>query len=175
MKDVLIAALLAAIVLLKITDLVADMGMNLPPAHLAQEWLLLSLSLAGFIYLVIDMRRRTMAIDRLRASLSSSEDRRASLSEELREARERHGIAIRHQFEAWSLTASEQQVAMLLLKGLSLKEIAAVRETREKTVRQQASNIYAKSGLEGRHALAGWFLEDFLFQPAPERTIRNPP
>mgnify|MGYP006282984349 CR=1 FL=1 len=165
MKDALIAALLATIVLLKITDLVADMGMNLPPSHMAQEWVLLVLSLAGFVYLVVDMRRRTVAIDRLRHSLSLSEDRRVSLGEELREARARHGVAVRHQFEAWGLTASEQQVAMLLLKGLSLKEIAAVRETREKTVRQQASSVYGKSGLEGRHALAAWFLEDFLFEP----------
>lgn len=166
MKDALIAALLATIVLLKISDLIADMSMSLPVLHLAQEWLLLTLSLAGFIYLVVDMRKRTVAIDSLKQSLSLSEDRRVSLSEELREARHRHGAAIRHQFEAWSLTASEQQVAMLLLKGLSLKEVAAVRETREKTVRQQASSIYQKSGLEGRHELAAWFLEDFLFDPA---------
>ncbi len=46
--------------------------------------------------------------------------------------------------------------------GVMLKEIAAVRDTREKTVRQQASAIYDKSGLEGRHALAAWFLEDFI-------------
>ena len=48
------------------------------------------------------------------------------------------------------------------MKGLTFKENATVRETREKTVRQQASTIYAKSGLEGRHAFAAWFLEDFL-------------
>jgi len=28
--------------------------------------------------------------------------------------------------------------------------------------RQQASTIYGKSGLEGRHAFSAWFLEDFL-------------
>jgi len=168
MKDALIAALLATIVVLKSVDLVADVGMNLPTAHLAQEFLLLGLSLAGFVYLVIEMRRRTLALDRLRHSLSLSEDRLASLDGELREARRRHGAAVRHQFEAWRLTDSEQQVAMLMLKGLTLKEIAGLRETREKTVRQQASNIYAKSGLEGRHALAAWFLEDFLFAPEAE-------
>ena len=55
---------------------------------------------------------------------------------------------------------------MLLLKGLSFREIAAVRQTREKTVRQQASAIYGKSGLEGRHEFAAWFLEDFLVENA---------
>jgi len=51
---------------------------------------------------------------------------------------------------------------MLLLKGLSIKEIAALRETHEKTVRQQASAIYRKAGVAGRHAFAAWFIEDLL-------------
>jgi DNA-binding NarL/FixJ family response regulator len=45
---------------------------------------------------------------------------------------------------------------------LSFNEIAAVRETKEKTVRQQASEIYRKSGVSGRHAFSAWFFEDFL-------------
>jgi DNA-binding CsgD family transcriptional regulator len=51
---------------------------------------------------------------------------------------------------------------LLLLKGLSLKEIASVRGTKEMTVRQQASSIYNKSNLGGRHEFSAWFLEDFL-------------
>jgi len=51
---------------------------------------------------------------------------------------------------------------MLLLKGLSFKEIAALRITLEKTVRQQASSIYRKSGISGRHELAAWCIEDYL-------------
>ena len=49
-----------------------------------------------------------------------------------------------------------------MLKGLSFKEIAALRQTREKTVRAQASAIYRKAGVNGRHAFAAWFIEDFL-------------
>jgi DNA-binding CsgD family transcriptional regulator len=37
-----------------------------------------------------------------------------------------------------------------------------VRDTHEKTVRQQASAIYRKAGVSGRHAFAAWFIEDFL-------------
>lgn len=77
-------------------------------------------------------------------------------------ARSQYNQVIHEQFEQWSLTKSEQEVSMLLLKGLSFKEISAVRETKEKTVRQQASTIYAKAGVEGRHDLAAWFLEDFI-------------
>jgi DNA-binding CsgD family transcriptional regulator len=60
------------------------------------------------------------------------------------------------------LTVSEKEVAFLLLKGLSLKEIAAIRETSEKTARAQSTAIYEKSGLAGRSELAAFFLEDLL-------------
>jgi len=32
----------------------------------------------------------------------------------------------------------------------------------EKTVRQQASAIYSKAGLSGRHAFSAWFIEELL-------------
>lgn len=51
---------------------------------------------------------------------------------------------------------------MLLLKGLSFKEIASVRDTMEKTVRQQASTIYEKANVSGRHVFSAWFMEDLL-------------
>ncbi|MFJ1251943.1 helix-turn-helix transcriptional regulator [Cupriavidus sp. CuC1] len=70
------------------------------------------------------------------------------------------------QFESWKLTPAEKDVALLLVKGLSLEEIAALRESRAKTVRQHAANVYAKAELEGRHQLSAYFLED-LMAPAP--------
>ncbi|KJK13729.1 hypothetical protein UB46_39910 [Burkholderiaceae bacterium 16] len=66
------------------------------------------------------------------------------------------------QFEAWKLTPAEKDVALLRVKGLSLEEIAGLRESRAKTVRQHAANVYAKAQLEGRHQLAAYFLEDLM-------------
>ena len=70
------------------------------------------------------------------------------------------GEAIVEQFEAWDLTASESEIAMLILKGFSNNEIAALRNTSKATVRQQASSIYAKSGLSNHRELSAYFLED---------------
>lgn len=53
-------------------------------------------------------------------------------------------------------------MALLLLKGLSLKEIAAVRATSERTIRAQAAALYTKAGVTGRAALSAFFLEDLL-------------
>lgn len=69
---------------------------------------------------------------------------------------------IEAQLKEWSLSKSEQEVAILLLKGLSLEEVGQIRNTKEKTVRQQASAIYKKSNLKGRHELSAYFFEDLL-------------
>ncbi|MFI5317587.1 MAG: helix-turn-helix transcriptional regulator [Myxococcota bacterium] len=72
------------------------------------------------------------------------------------------GEAIEAQFSRWNLTEAEREVALLLLKGLSLKEIATVRATSDRTVRVQTRSLYAKAGLSGRAALSAFFLEDLL-------------
>ncbi|CAN5822904.1 hypothetical protein BH11MYX3_BH11MYX3_34560 [soil metagenome] len=72
------------------------------------------------------------------------------------------GAAIDKQFEAWRLSPAEQEIARLLLKGLSHKEIAEIRNVSENTVRQQAQASYRKAGLSGRNDLAAFFLEDLL-------------
>jgi DNA-binding CsgD family transcriptional regulator len=72
------------------------------------------------------------------------------------------GEAIDAQFSRWNLTDAEREVALLLLKGLSVKEISAVRATSERTIRAQSASLYSKAGLTGRAALSAFFLEDLL-------------
>jgi DNA-binding CsgD family transcriptional regulator len=78
------------------------------------------------------------------------------------------GAAIDAQFDRWALSSAEREIALLLLKGLAHKEIADVRRTTEKTVRQQALAVYRKAGLSGRAELSAFFLEDLLLPPAAE-------
>jgi DNA-binding NarL/FixJ family response regulator len=70
--------------------------------------------------------------------------------------------AISAQLKDWNLTEAEQEIAFLLIKGLSIGEIAEIRNTSAQTTRQQASTIYKKSQLEGRAQLSAFFLEDLL-------------
>lgn len=72
------------------------------------------------------------------------------------------GQAIETQFDAWGLTPAEADVAGLLLKGASLREIAVLRRTSEATIRQQAQSVYRKSGLASRAELSAYFLEDLF-------------
>ena len=50
----------------------------------------------------------------------------------------------------------------MILKGMSHKEVATLRQCSEVTVRQHATVIYRKSGLTNRAQLTAFFLEDLL-------------
>lgn len=78
------------------------------------------------------------------------------------------GAAIDAQFAAWGLTPTEREVALLLLKGRSHKEIAFTTNRSERTVRQHAVAVYGKSGLGGRAELSAFFLEDLML-PRPQQ------
>jgi len=65
-------------------------------------------------------------------------------------------------FERWSLTPSEKDVALLAIKGLSINEIAAIRETKEGTIKAQCNAIYRKAGVSGRPQLLSVFIEELM-------------
>lgn len=69
---------------------------------------------------------------------------------------------IYEQFNIWHLTPTECEIGFLLLKGYSLQEIAEFKSKSERTVREQAGNIYHKANLTGRSELTAFFLEDLL-------------
>lgn len=72
---------------------------------------------------------------------------------------------ITRQFAEWTLSQSETDVAFLLMKGYSLKEIAELREAQIGTIKSQCSTIYRKAGLAGRSELTAFFMEDLLATP----------
>lgn len=82
------------------------------------------------------------------------------------------GQAIEEQFKFWRLTEAEIDIAGLMLKGASQKEIALARDTSEATIRQQAQSVYRKSGLSGRAELSAYFLES-LFVTAEDSAARR--
>ena len=112
--------------------------------------------------LLLGLKQQKSEIQSLREELEVSNKTQTPAKKYVLEARKKLGNVITQQFSEWMLTNSEVEVGWFLLKGLSLKEISILRETQEKTVRQQASSIYKKSGVNGRHAFSAWFIEDIL-------------
>lgn len=76
-------------------------------------------------------------------------------------------------FEDWGLTAAECDVAAFTIKGFSISEVAALRQSAEGTVKSQLNAIYRKSGLSGRGQLVGFLIEDLLPGP-PHKAHAGP-
>lgn len=65
-------------------------------------------------------------------------------------------------FGEWGLTGAERDVAVFAIKGLTVPEIARMRETSEGTVKAQTAAIYRKAGVSGRPQLLSLFIEDMM-------------
>ena len=161
--------LFALIATLMATDLTIEFRRGVPLALQSFETVIFVSALAGIAFHWREMtaaRRESYRLDRelaeARAEVDKwSEDARR-WNREAESALRGLGEAIDRQFDRWALTAAERDVALLQLKGLRHKEIAVLRKTSERTVRQQALAVYRKSGLAGRTDLAAFFLEDLL-------------
>lgn len=160
--DKLILLLTATVVLASAGDIVIDLRHGASLAHVLQEAVLMSLAAALMLWLLWDIRHQRRLLEDLKRDLGRSSRASKPVNPLIQIARERLSEAVDVQFRDWDLSRSEREIGLLLLKGLSIKEIAAVRDTHEKTVRQQASAIYRKAGVPGRHAFAAWFMEDLL-------------
>ena len=149
-------------------DIAADDRAGTEPAHLLTEAFVMAVAVAGVALLGRQLLRAHRRAARLRVDLETARREAERFREEAQEALQGLGEAIDHQFTRWNLTRAEREVGLLLLKGLSHKEIADARSTGETTIRQQALAIYRKSGLRNRAELSAFFLEDLLL-PVDER------
>jgi DNA-binding CsgD family transcriptional regulator len=162
-------ATFALIALLMAIDTAVDYRQS--GSFLAQtfEMLVFVAALAGIgihAWQLASARTRSERLDR---ELTETKAEAQRWSREAKDVLKGLGAAIDTQFDKWGLTPAERDVALLQLKGLRHKEIAELRHTSERTVRQQALSIYRKSGLGGRTDLAAFFLEDLLLP-----SVRHP-
>lgn len=172
-SSVALTAVFAVIAVLVGIDLALDLRSGTTATHASVEALVVAIGLGAAIRFAIQVRalaRETRDLrvhaqelgTRLEASRADAERWRRDAGELIAGL----GAAIDRQLDRWGLSAAEKEVALLLLKGLSHKEIADVRKVGETTVRHQARALYRKAGLSGRSDLAAFFLEDLL-GPAP--------
>jgi DNA-binding CsgD family transcriptional regulator len=155
--------LLSVIIALNIYEFYSDIhDYDHTSFHITVELVVILISVFGIIFLMLELWQRQQEIEQLSQQLKLTRTHLDEVEEKVKQASRQYAAVIQEQFTHWELSNSEKEVAMLLLKGLSFEEIAQLRATKEKTVRQQATSIYRKSGLDGRYAFAAWFFEDFL-------------
>lgn len=173
-SDLVLALVFLAIVAGGITDLILDAPRNWLSPHIVFELALISLSLGFAVYLWWGWHRTMRALGEARAALTLRSSERDRWHESTRRLLEDLGREVDRQFGSWGLTRAEREVAVLLLKGLSHKEIAVQTTRSERTVRQHAVALYRKAGLAGRAELAAFFLGDLQLPPeAPDGPQRS--
>lgn len=158
-----------AMALLVALDLASDRRDGMTAGHLVSEGAAFLIGILGaglmarrLIHVTRSERAARETALTLAQRLEVSEGEAARWRGEARDLLRGLGAALDRQFERWSLSPAEKEVALLLLKGISHKEIAGVRSITEATARQQARAVYRKASLSGRNELAAFFLEDLL-------------
>ena len=155
-------AFLVAISVGGVVDLSLDRPASFWSVHVVFEVALLGCSLGAVAYLWLGWRSAGRMLERSRAELSLRADERDAWRGRAEKLLRGLGDEIDRQLRVWGLTPAERETALLLLKGCGHKEIAALQQKSERTVRQHAVAVYRKSGLSGRAELAAFFLEDLL-------------
>jgi DNA-binding CsgD family transcriptional regulator len=157
-----IALVLAIIAVMVAFDLFTDSKEGVVFWHVMVEGSIAAIALFGVFYV---LRGSVELKHRLETEINDFTDfkKEAELWKlESRKYLDGLSKAMDQQLTKWKLTAAEKEVASLLLKGMSLKEIADVRNAAEKTARVQSMALYSKAGLAGRSELSAFFLEDLL-------------
>lgn len=147
-------------------DIWFDFSQGIPFRYLILEALVFFVSLVGFyFFLGLLLQKRARAKDQL-LRLKSLLERQAVLlsaqEKKIKSYKEAFSEELDQTFLRWKFTRSEREVANLLLKGLSVREIASLRKANETTVRSQCSSIYKKSNLTNRSQLSSYFFDDLL-------------
>jgi len=91
----------------------------------------------------------------------------------LKIASDAFGEMIEESFDAWRLSPSEREVALLTLKGFDAPEIASLRRTAQGTVRAQLASIYSKSGMTNRGQLVSSFIDALISIPILDRSVSH--
>lgn len=116
--------------------------------HLAFE----SVAVAGLGYAVITLR----AYLRL---LQFNEERNLKTIYMLRG---NFDEVLHEKFEDWSLTEAERDVTLLIIRGLSIANIAETRNTAQGTIKAQSSSIFRKIGVGSKTELMSVIIDEFL-------------
>ncbi|NBD95721.1 MAG: hypothetical protein GVY11_04500 [Gammaproteobacteria bacterium] len=170
----LLASAFALIAALVAWDLLSDRGAGVDTLHLVIESLVLIIAAgSGWFLLLRDWQQRRRLND-LAGQIEQARADSVRWRSRYQETISGLSRAIQTQFVEWELTKAESEIALLILKGLGLGEIAALRDTSERTVREQARAVYRKSGLANRASLAAFFLEDLLLPIETEGESAGP-
>lgn len=154
--------LLGIVTVLTFVDIMEDIKEGSPGPHVILEVIIFTFAFFGLIIQAFVHFNDQKQLATLAGEIKNLTEEKSKFLSQAKSYTEGLAKIIHEQLTNWQLSESEKDVAILLIKGLSMKEIAVIRQTQEATVRQQATNIYKKSNTSGRQELAAFFLEDLF-------------
>jgi DNA-binding CsgD family transcriptional regulator len=104
-------------------------------------------------------------------SYQSSRESHEQMERLLRSAQGEFFEMLTLQFDRWQLSEAERDVALLTVKGMTVSEIAELRNTSEGTIKSQNNAIYRKARVRSRTQLLGKLIDQLLVEP-PSSTGR---
>ena len=150
-QNYLSAGILVSAMLFFAYDIISDLSIG------SDSYLHIIVATIVFLAISVVLFQELKRVTSLKNAVQSEKMKTARLSGEFLSV-------MNKQFNGWKLSPSEHEIALLLIKCMSMKEISEMRQVKEKTVRQQATQVYAKSGYAGRHELASHFAEDLMLE-----------
>lgn len=143
----------------EVYDELVDLGHGESPLIAWVEILIVSASLGFIFYITRLLYQNVTQQEKMAKTLHQVKQQLHSSNQRLQQGKEAFRKTIDWQLNEWQFTQAQKEIAILLLRGLTVKEIADQRHVQEKTIRNHLSAIYDKSGLPGRHVFCSWFLE----------------
>lgn len=150
------------LVSITIYDIIKDIKDGIPFDHWVHELVIASLSILFIFYKIYIAFIRDNKIKNMEDKITQQNSEINYYKERVKTFKHEFAEIIDNQFKIWGFTKSETDIALLIIKGLSMKEIAELRGSSEATVRQQSISIYKKSKTENRIQLSAYFLEDLF-------------
>lgn len=152
----------SGLVSLTIYDIIKDISEGIPFDHWLHELVIAGVSIIFILYKIYIAFIRDHKIQKMEDQISQQNLEISYYKEKVKSFKHEFNEIINNQFKIWGFTKSETDIALLIIKGLSMKEIAELRGSSEATVRQQSISIYKKSKTENRIQLSAYFLEDLF-------------
>lgn len=157
--NILVKVFFWIVAITSIADVFTDIRQGAYVLHMVQELLMFVFALALLRILYQRTKAQMKQNAQLLTELNKAKAQSTQASKELIDAKRIFGDQITKQFAGWSFTESEAEVALFSLKGFSAKEIANLRNASEKTVRNQLTSVYKKSGTTSKISFVAWFME----------------
>ena len=157
------AQLLLSILLFLLTfiayDTYVDHKSNVGRLHI---WVEIFLLILTFILFYISLKKFISNSEKKDAELGKLRSEYHQLKKKLSLHKQDMHQYIQMNFTNWKLTNSEKDIALLLFKGCTGKEISGIRNTNYQTVRSQISNIYRKAQVSNHNQFMAILIEDLI-------------